>query len=267
MRLLVAGDARVDAGKTTFSTGLCASLDAPGFKPRAANDYWFDHDDYRRSVHDGRLYGKDARRLAAAGPGDRTPEDCNPVHRLWRPSPGPDTGLVGATHRQFVLDRVGDAFVVNGDADVPADAREFLPLDDATTVTSLDALNAAMERLHVDALDGVRGTIRDADRAVVESYGDIALPVRDLAFDAVAIVDPGRVRVYDGDRYARACEAVSGTPREGRLEERVGDVLAYCDPLATVSLPALASDVWTDPDAVADAYEVAYEAVVTAALS
>ncbi|MEF8791499.1 MAG: ATPase, partial [Haloarculaceae archaeon] len=65
MRLLVAGADRVDAGKTTFSTGLVHETGATGYKPRAGNDYWFDHDDYRRAVDAGRLYGKDARRLAA----------------------------------------------------------------------------------------------------------------------------------------------------------------------------------------------------------
>ncbi len=40
MKLLVAGGDRVDAGKTTFSTGLLARTDAVGFKPRAGNDYW-----------------------------------------------------------------------------------------------------------------------------------------------------------------------------------------------------------------------------------
>jgi len=61
--ILVAGGARVDAGKTTFSTGLVADLaaragDAVGVKPRAGNDYWYDHDDYRIASDSGRLYGK-----------------------------------------------------------------------------------------------------------------------------------------------------------------------------------------------------------------
>src|SRR6056297_2933265 len=130
MRLLVAGGDRVDAGKTTFTTGLLALLGAVGFKPRAGNDYWFDHDDYRRAVEEGRLYGKDAKRLAAASSDacgtDFAPEELNPVHRLWRPSPGPNTGLVGQSHREFVLDRVGESFVVNAHADVPESARRRL---------------------------------------------------------------------------------------------------------------------------------------------
>jgi len=132
--ILVAGGARVDAGKTTFSTGLVADLaaragDAVGVKPRAGNDYWYDHDDYRIASDSGRLYGKDARRLAAASTrslasvGERsrpeaiTPESINPVHRLWRPTPD-RTGMLGDTDRTFLCDRVttegGSRFVVNG---------------------------------------------------------------------------------------------------------------------------------------------------------
>ncbi|WP_439026932.1 ATPase [Haloarchaeobius sp. DT45] len=267
MRLLVAGDARVDAGKTTFSTGLCATLGATGFKPRAGNDYWFDHDDYEHAIADGRLYGKDARRLAAASPDPVEPEDLNPLHRLWRPAPGTDSGMLGASHRRFLLDRVGDEYVVNANADLPESAREHLPLDDATRVESLAELNSVMAERHTTAFAEIRAEILARDRAVVESYADIALPIREVSFDAVAVVEPERVRVFGGERYARACEAVGGSPHEGQLEERVSDVVSYCDPLATVRLPALKSDARADPERVADAYEVAYEAVVTAALS
>ncbi|MCT9097285.1 ATPase [Haloarchaeobius sp. HME9146] len=267
MRLLVAGDARVDAGKTTFSTGLCEYVGATGFKPRAGNDYWFDHDDYQRAVAQGRLYGKDAKRLAAASPGSPDPEDVNPLHRLWRPSPGSDSGMLGASHRRFVLDRVGDEYVVNANADVPESAREHLPLDDAIVVETLAELNEVMTDRHTTAFDRIREEILSRDRAVVESYADIALPIQDVAFDAVAVVEPERARVYGGERYAKACAVVGGSTHEGKLEERVSDVVSYCDPLATVGLPALGSDARADPERVADAYEVAYEAVVTAALS
>ncbi|NHN41006.1 ATPase [Halorubellus sp. JP-L1] len=271
MRLLVAGGDRVDAGKTTFSTGLLAYADAVGFKPRAGNDYWFDHDDYERAVDDGRLYGKDAKRLAAASASDVAPEAINPLHRLWRPSHGTGSGLVGAGHREFVLDRVtvdgADEYVVHADADVPPSARERLPLADATVVDSLPAFNDVMRDLHADALSSVAGSVRECERVVVESYGDVAVPLADVAFDAVAVVDPGRARVYDGDRYLKARSVVGGTAREGRLEETTGDVLEHCDPQATVSLPALASDDRADPEAVADAYELAYDALVSIALA
>ncbi|WP_254543602.1 ATPase [Halomarina pelagica] len=267
MRLLVVGAAGVDAGKTTFSTGLAASLDAAGFKPRAGNDYWFDHDDYRRAVAERRLYGKDARRLAAVG--DEIEERINPVHRLWRPSPGPSTGLLGRERREFVCDRVTidgtDAFVVNGTADVPASVRESLPLEEATVVESLPAFDDVMADLHRRALDALAERVAAADRAVVESYADIALPLREFVPDAVAVVEPGRARVYDGDRYAKACAVVSGSAYEGRLETRVGNVVDLLDPRAQTYLPALASEARGDPASVADAYEPAYEALMAAA--
>ena len=271
MRLLVAGGDRVDAGKTTFSTGLCERVDATGFKPRAGNDYWFDHDDYERATGDGRMFGKDARRLAAASADAVPPEAINPLHRLWRPSAGGGSGLLGASHREFVLDRVTvdgtDEYVVHADADLPASAASSLPLADAVRVDSVEAFNDVMRDLHATALEAVADTVRARDRAVVESYGDVAVPLSDVSFDAVAVVDPGRARVYDGDRYLKARSVVGGSARQGRLEETTGDVLEHCEPEATVGLPALASDDRRDPSAVADAYEVAYDALVSAALS
>lgn len=265
MTLLVAGGDRVDAGKTTFTVGLLDRLGAVGYKPRAGNDYWFHNDDYRDAVEQGRLFGKDAKRLAAAGSGDHQPEDINPIHRLWRPSPGAGAGMLGQTDRQFVVDRVAENFVVNDTVDVPAEARENLPLDDAIRVDSLDAFNEVMAQLHVVALEGISRRIADRDRAVIESYGDIARPLRDIQPDAVAVVEPGRARVYDGSRYANACEVATGGPEEGQLEERVPNVVELIDAEGAVSLPALSSDERADPATVAAAYDDAYDALLAVA--
>ncbi len=264
MRVLVVGAERVDAGKTTFSTGLLERLGGVGFKPRAGNDYWFDHDDYRESVGKGRLYGKDAKRLAAASAPEVEPETINPVHRLWRPAPDGDAGMVGRSGRRFVLDRVGDSFVVNANADVPASAREALPLDDAVRVETLEELNEQMWSRHRPALNALDDDIAERDPVVVESYGDTARPLEAFEADVVAAVEPARARVYDGERYDRACEAVGGSVR-GQLEEKVGNALDYLDPLATVELPALGSGARNDPKAVAGAYQDAYDAVAAAA--
>ncbi|WP_121822645.1 ATPase [Halostella salina] len=270
MRLLVVGSDRVDAGKTTFSTGLLHRVDGLGFKPRAGNDHWFDHDDVVRAVADGRLYGKDAKRLAAASAADVRPEAINPIHRLWRPAPAGGTGIVGRGDRRLVADRLrtpdGDEFVVGAAADVPDVVREGLPLDGATVVDSAAALDEVTRERYLPALERLAERVVDCERAVVESYGDVAVPLRDVSFDAVAAVEPGRVRVFDGERYLRATEVVGGSARGGRLEESVGDVIDVVDPTATVALPALPDEDRTDPAAVADAYEVAFDAVLAAAL-
>jgi len=264
MTVLVVGARDVDAGKTTFSTGLLARTGAVGFKPRAGNDRWFHHDDYRHAVERGRLFGKDARRLAAASPGDLAPETINPVHRLWEPTPG-RSGPLGREGRTFLVDRAGDRYVVNGARTLPDRLREHLPLAEAIAVDSLPALNRAMEQYHLPAMEAVGEDVAAVDRAVVESYGDVARPLPGIDPDAVAVVEPTRVRVVDGDRYRKACAVAAGGPCEGQLEERVGDVLALVDPVAGVELPALSGEERSDPDAVADAYGPAYDELLAVA--
>jgi predicted P-loop ATPase/GTPase len=290
---LVAGGSRVDAGKTTFSAGLVAHLteragDAVGVKPRAGNDYWFDHDDYRVATDAGRLYGKDARTLAAANtrplaapddaspsPSAVTPESINPVHRLWKPTPG-RTGMLGDADRTFLCDRVttesGTRFVVNGAAEdaglLPDELTDRLPLAEATRVRDVPEFNEAMAAAHLPAIERLADRVaRTPVPVVVESYADVAgtLP-RDgpVAPDAVAVVDPGRARIYAGDRYAKARAVAAGSPREGTREEHVDAVTGMIEPLATVSLPALSGDVRGSPDRVAAAYEPAYASLVGA---
>jgi predicted P-loop ATPase/GTPase len=272
--LLVAGAPAVDAGKTTFSVGLCERTGAVGVKPRAGNGYWYDHDDYRAAVEGGRLYGKDARRLAAVS--GREPEAVNPVHRLWTPAPGAGTGILGREDRAFVVDRVtpeadprdragpgAATYVRNDRIEPPASARERLGLDAAEAVTDVESFNRVMERLHAPALSAFAERL--PDHVVVESYADVAAPLRAFEPDAVAVVEPGRVRLYGGRRYGNACEVASASPHEGRLEKRVGRVEDLLDPVARVDLPALPSAVRGGPGAVADAYSEAYDALLRVA--
>ena len=277
MKLLVAGDARVDAGKTTFAAGLLASLSAAvGFKPRAGNDYWFDHDDVAAALTDGRLYGKDIATLTAAADSsdrDLREETLNPVHRLWRPTPD-RTGLLGESGRTFLIDRVttpdGPQFVVNGAAEdaglVPDSLFESLPLTDVPRVRTVDGFNDLMAEQYLPAFERVTERIAETDPAVVESYSDIALPVDGIEFDAVAVVGPTRARIYDGQRYLKAREVASGSAREGQLEERVDRVIEMIEPVSMHTLNPLASDERADPELIASAYEPIYEALLDAAL-
>jgi len=265
MELLVAGAAGVDAGKTTFAAGLVAHTGAVGFKPRAGNDYWYHHDDVLEALDGGRLYGKDARTLAETSPGTLDPEDVNPVHRLWRPSTGPDTGLIGQSDREFLVDRAGNRYVLNNTVALPDRVSEALPLESAIRVDSLADLNAAMEQHHLPALTDLAGDVADTGHAVVESYSDIARPLQNMSPDAVAVVEPRRVRIYDGHRYMRACDVATRSPQEGTLEERVGDVTDLVEPVATAALPPLSSAQRGDPDTSAANYDGAYERLLAVA--
>ncbi|CCQ37195.1 uncharacterized protein Nmlp_3052 [Natronomonas moolapensis 8.8.11] len=267
MKLLVAGSSEVDAGKTTFTTGLIERTGIRGYKPRAGNGYWYDQDDYRRAIEEGRLYGKDAKQIAAANGGSTSPEEINPVHRLWLPTPGRGKGILGRDGRRFLFDRVtldADTYVVNGEADVPPGAKRAFPLDRAHHVDSLEALNESMAHYHAPALDALADGIEDREGAIVESYADIARPLSSFVPDAVAVVEPRRCRVYDGDRYAKACEVASGSAHEGRLEERVGSVVDLLEPVESLALPALSSAERGDLGVVADAYTDSYDALLGA---
>ncbi|MFQ3318451.1 MAG: putative P-loop ATPase/GTPase [Natronomonas sp.] len=266
MKLLVCGASEVDAGKTTFTTGLIDRVGVRGYKPRAGNGYWYDQDDYRRAVENGRLYGKDAKRIAAASPGDVRPEAINPVHRLWLPTPGRGKGPLGRDGRRFIMDRVtlegATHYVVNGDVEVPPAAERAFPLSDAPVVDTLPELNDLMAELHAPALADLGDAITARDSAIVESYSDIARPLSAFVPDAVAVVEPRRCRIYDGERYAKSCEVASGSAHEGRLEERVEHVIELLEPRESVTLAALSSDERDDLSVVADAYEDAYDALL-----
>lgn len=268
MQLLVAGSDRVDAGKTTFATGLCSYLEVPGFKPRAGNDFWFDHDDVLATLAAGRLVGKDARRLSEAAPDTLTPEQLNPVHRLWTPLGSSRRGLLGQSGRAFLLDRIGappsQQWVLNGTVEHPELVTARLPTDGARVVETVEALNELTREIHVPALEQLHERVRSTADAVVESYADIALPMVGYEPDAVVVVGPRRARIYDGGRYTTACEVAAGSAREGQLEETTGSVLEMIEPVESASLPALARDTRGDPSAVATALEPTYERLLAA---
>ncbi|MFB6188936.1 MAG: ATPase [Halapricum sp.] len=264
MNLLVAGSDQLDAGKTTFSVGLVHRTGATGYKPRAGNDYWYSHDDVWTAAEDGVLYGKDANKLTHATPGDVTPTEINAIHRLWRPKPGGVGGVLGQDEREFLLDRTGDTYVVNGTTEIPDFLREAFPLADAISVESVEAFNDVMAAHHQPVQAELATEIEARPLAVVESYGAIARPLRELDHDAVAVVEPRRVRIYEGGRYDKGCSIASGSPGpdRGTLEERVEDVTDLIDPVDVIELPPLRDDERADPAAIAEAYDGAYDALL-----
>lgn len=299
-RFLVAGGARVDAGKTTVTVGFLSYLshrgvDPLGVKPRAGNDFWYDHDAVRRAFNDGALYGKDVERLAAAsGTGldssrdsgtrettetspdttGRSPQrtrvtDINPVHRLWRPTPG-RTGLLGEQDRTFMIDRVstreGPVYVINASAEqdgyIPATAYETLSLEDATRVRSIEALNEVTAELYLDAFRRLSTRLETLSRPlVIESYADVAVPL-EIPVDAVAVVDPTRVRVYEGPRFLEARERVAGSPRQGSFESHTDAVTDLLDPDAIHRVEPLAETQRKTPSVVANRYATVYDSLL-----
>lgn len=252
--VLVAGSRQVDAGKTTLATGIVHGLEGVGLKPRGGNNYWYDYDTVQARLSEGRLVGKDATRLAAVANEEVVAEKINPVHRLWRPISSGTGAIFGRETSEFLVDRVGVNFVVNGETKLPSEVVDMLPLEDAFVVNSLQEMNELMVERHQSALQTVRPIVEERDRVVLESYSDVARPIRDVDIDVAAVVGAGTVDLFDGDRYCRAASVVSGTADLGQLEERVGDVVSLIEPAESYQLQPLQRSKRTDPATVADVY-------------
>lgn len=305
-RFLVAGGARVDAGKTTFATGLCSYLlshggNPLGVKPRAGNDFWYDYDAVRSALSDGALYGTDVVRLAGAGGAPlgashansdtssrdreqtaRPPEaddtartsrrhltDINPIHRLWRPTPG-ETGLLGEQDRTFLIDRIatrdGTEYVVNGAAErqgiIPAEILDALELDGAARVTSVEELNQITAEVYLDAFRQLVSRLETTTRPlVIESYGDVAVPL-EFPIDAVAVVEPSSVSLYRGSSFLNARDQVAGSPREGRFETHTAAVTDSLEAAAVQLLSPLSEGARKNPKQVASRYTDVYAKLV-----
>jgi hypothetical protein len=81
------------------------------------------------------------------------------------------------------------------------------------------------------------------------------------------VLEPARVRIVDGNRFVQGCSIATSAPGTlaGTLEERVPAVLDLVDPVATHRLPALPAEERSNPAAVAEAYEPAYDELLSVA--
>lgn len=267
MVYLIAGSTQVDAGKTTFATGLAYWLSAPAYKPRAGNNYWYDHDTVLESIQSGTLLGGDIVSLTNASPENISPTQRNPIHRLWIPTPGPGKGILGQTRQDMLIDRVTisdqDHYIVNGTIELPGILRESLPLESAIEVNYLEELNQIMAEYHRTALNDVLGDIRHQSNPVVESYADIARPLANLVPEVVAVIEPRRCQLYRGDRFANACDVAGSSPFEGQIETRIERVLNLIDPIFEHSLPVLTGTDRSNPKQIAAEYDVIYESLLS----
>lgn len=259
MTLLVVGKKQVNSGKTTFTLGLVERISGVGFKPRASNSYWYHYDQFLRSVQKGSLYGKDASFLSKVSSDISNPEEINNLHRLWRPSPQKNSGILGRQGSEFVLDRLGDKYIVNNNIKLPDLLKDNLSLEDCIYIESFDDFNELMENEYIDEMENFREKVKCFEDSIVESYKDIALPLQGIGFSRVAVVEPMQVEIYEGSKYIKACKICMGSNREGILEPVVEDVVDYLSPLATVRLPILTSEEKQDPKKIKSKYNGIYD--------
>jgi predicted P-loop ATPase/GTPase len=256
-RYLVVGLKELNAGKTTIARALLRCLRdrgmrACGFKPKAGNTLWYDYDVVHEALRQGRLYGKDAKRLKEASSTALPEELVNPIHRLWATPPHHLTPDL-ASLPYFIVDRVTfwgeqpSELVVVNDALPFKHGREGLvanlykPGTEVEHVTTCRTMNMIVDRSYEEAIERAHRRIAEEHDAVIyESYADIALPWRGITdLDVVLAVHPGYIHAYDPDRYLSALHLYSRMLREKRTE----NVVDMLKPIKTVRVPPYRSEV------------------------
>lgn len=239
-QVLVVGLLEQDSGKTVVATAIAKELKGRGFdvgvsKPIAGHSAWYQFSTVEESRRKRMLIGEDALKLYEAAQVEDPLELVSPVDVLTAP-PDPELlrwrtelyhSLIGNITSVGVLARVsklhkGVAETVHMVVEESLERvsaplrREIEELVDLLEPRPVKITSKQLEELL--ALEAER--IADAAVAelskkhevlVIESFNDAAAPCSEaLKSLAVVLVAPGRMAVYAGEKYAKACEALLG---------------------------------------------------------
>ncbi|TFG07489.1 MAG: hypothetical protein EU539_04755 [Promethearchaeota archaeon] len=249
MNILCAGINDVDAGKTTLSIALLRYLkgkehEACGFKPRSGNNLWYHWDIVKEGLKKGCPYSHDATLLKNESSENPSITLLNPVHRVWSPS---SEELQWEQVPHFLLDRITikdkNIIALNECLDLPIDSKyleETLRKNEVISISSRRDLEA-LNNLYDQADDWAYSLLsRKFNFIVCESYCNIAVPWNGLTnLDHVFVIEPFRVRVYQGDRYLKSLQLISTLP----FEEETFRVIEPLEPIQEIHIPPFSGNI------------------------
>lgn len=249
--ILIVGFREVDSGKTTVALALLHHLrergiNACGFKPKAGNSVWYDFDIVYEALMQGRLYGKDAKILKRKSQTELPEEVISPVHRLWSIPPADyETVILEVPH--FIVDRITICknhyehyIAVNKTLPFEYGAEHLIDrlcrkASKVIHVTRLKDLNE-ISNLYEKAIESAHRVISHRhDFIVYESYSNNALPWNGLEgkVELVLAVEPGRIYVYDSNKYFLTLQLMKGF----RKEVTTNNVRGLMKPLKIIKIP------------------------------
>jgi len=249
MKLLVVGFLEYDSGKTSLVLSLLKQLrkyNFIGVKPVAGHSIWHQYVTVSYSLKLGILVGEDAYKIAnLLGMTDMLPL-LNPVDLLISPKdPYISNGEIEKPFNVVLMrvsncqgnDVVSEHYICEDVVkDVPPTIRHTIDMLRRRLIprpkfTNLrEVYKFLLERAGNVADTCLKKVYAEYENVVIESFNNAATPTPlSLDVDYVIAVSPGKVYVYDGEKYAEAINVMASVGRFYDL--RVNDVVKYVKPL------------------------------------
>jgi len=247
MMVLIVGLLPFDSGKTSLAVSLISEalergMDVGVVKPVTAFSGWYQYSSVLRSVEMGKLVGEDVYRLHVHARSGDPIELESPVVFMHMP-PDPErvewkssyyTAM--SLNEQIVALRIGSNHhyvPANLNRLTGAMRRVARRLIETLKPTPLDDVGDVLLKLGEFANDSVEEIAKRHEMTVVESYNNASAPTwSSLNADAVVLVAPSKVAIYEGERYRKAVELLLKPPWLVSSEE----VVSLLSPLRTMEI-------------------------------
>ena len=279
LKILVVGLLRYDSGKTSTVLSIIREAKNRGFdigvsKPISGFDAWSQFKYVLKSMELGVLVGEDLTLLYGEASPNEPVEVVGPLVMLLAP-PDPEayswrlstyTALTSSTVDQVTVIRVTKCseekhytshyMVEENIAHTPSAMKDMLyKLVGVLKPKPENVGKSFVEELfREDTISGidecVRNVMMNYDLVVVESYNDAAAPtLSSTNVDVVVAVGPGKIALYNGERYRRALSLVGEI--RNPLATTTSEVLSLVKPAKTINArpvvdPKHAREPWAE---------------------
>jgi len=254
MRVLIVGLLQFDSGKTSVALSLVEEavrrgMDVGVLKPVTAFSGWYHYSSLVRSKRFGKLIGEDVYRLHERARSSDPIELESPVVLMHMP---PDPERVEWQSTYFTALNLGEQIVAIRITKPSRTEHFYVPsnlerLTDAMRFEALDLVRSLSPKPKEigDVEDIVLNVGRYADECVeyissrheltvIESFNNASAPSESSkSSDVVVLVAPGKVAIYDGERYGKAVDLLLKPPWLVSSEE----VVSLLKPVKTIEIP------------------------------
>ncbi len=279
VKILVVGLLKYDSGKTSTALSIIREAKNRGYnvgvsKPISGFDAWSQFKYVLKSMEGGVLVGEDLTLLYNEASPNEVIETVGPMVMLLAP-PDPEfyswrlstyTAISTSTVDQVVIARTTRClggehhtshYVVEENiAHTPSAMRKALErlinkLNPEPKPVGKEFIEELFKEEVLEGVDAcVERILEGYDVVVVESYNDAAAPTyASTRVDVVVAVGPGKIALYNGERYRRALSLVGEV--RNPLATTTSEVLSLIKPIKTVDIepvvnPKYSREAWAE---------------------